>query len=50
MAQIMRPARPRNGLLATDGKPHPLQDTLLAVTLVLGVISSSPPASPVCTC
>ncbi|EGG46048.1 MULTISPECIES: hypothetical protein [Streptomyces] len=39
MAQIMRPARPRNGLLATDGKPHPLQDTLLAVTLVLGVIS-----------
>ncbi len=24
-------------LLATDGKPHPLQDTLLAVTLVLGL-------------
>ena len=24
-------------LLATDNKPHPLQDTLLAVTLVLGV-------------
>ncbi len=23
--------------LATDGKPHPLQDTLLAVTLVLGL-------------
>ena len=24
-------------LFATDNKPHPLQDTLLAVTLVLGV-------------
>ena len=24
-------------LFATDHKPHPLQDTLLAVTLVLGV-------------
>jgi vacuolar-type H+-ATPase subunit I/STV1 len=39
MAQIMRPAKPRTGLLATDGKPHPLQDTLLAVTLVLGVLA-----------
>ncbi|MER6327074.1 hypothetical protein, partial [Streptomyces coelicoflavus] len=39
MAQIMRPARPRTGLLATDGKPHPLQDALLAVTLVLGVLA-----------
>ncbi|MYU25465.1 hypothetical protein [Streptomyces sp. SID8352] len=39
MAQIMRPAKPRTGILATDGKPHPLQDTLLAVTLVLGVLS-----------
>ncbi|WP_217142172.1 hypothetical protein [Streptomyces sp. AC627_RSS907] len=39
MAQIMRSAKPRTGLLATDGKPHPLQDTLLAVTLVLGVLA-----------
>ncbi|CAM5376570.1 MULTISPECIES: hypothetical protein [unclassified Streptomyces] len=39
MAQIMRPAKPRTGLLATDGKSHPLQDTLLAVTLVLGVLA-----------
>lgn len=39
MAQIMRPAKPRTGLLATDGKPHPLQDTLLAVALVLGVLA-----------
>ncbi|MBT2506699.1 hypothetical protein J7I98_12495 [Streptomyces sp. ISL-98] len=38
MAQAMR----RNNsasLLATDGKPHPLQDTLMAVTLVLGSIA-----------
>ncbi|WP_274560522.1 hypothetical protein [Streptomyces spiramyceticus] len=38
MAQAMR----RNNsasLLATDGKPHPLQDTLMAVTLVLGAIA-----------
>ncbi|MFE9707106.1 hypothetical protein [Streptomyces sp. NPDC005930] len=39
MTQIMRPAKPRTGLLATDGKSHPLQDTLLAVTLVLGVLA-----------
>ncbi|MFE2047524.1 hypothetical protein [Streptomyces sp. NPDC059459] len=39
MAQIMRPAKPRTGLLATDGKPHPLQDTLLAVALVLAVLA-----------
>ncbi|MDT0609715.1 hypothetical protein [Streptomyces lancefieldiae] len=39
MAQIMRPAKPRTGLLATDGKPHPVQDTLLAVSLVLGVLA-----------
>jgi hypothetical protein len=33
--------RPNIGgsLLATDGKPHPLQDTLLWVTAVLGVIA-----------
>ncbi|MFJ8805291.1 hypothetical protein [Streptomyces sp. NPDC102490] len=39
MAQIMRPAKPRTGLLATDGKRHPLQDALLAVTVVLGVLA-----------
>ncbi|MEU1849290.1 hypothetical protein ABZ499_08390 [Streptomyces sp. NPDC019990] len=38
MAQAMRP-NTAGGLFATDGKPHPLQDTLLAVTLVLGVTS-----------
>ncbi|MFF7793660.1 hypothetical protein [Streptomyces sp. NPDC007991] len=36
MAQALRP-NSAGGLFATDGKPHPLQDTLLAVTLVLGV-------------
>ncbi|MFD5700867.1 hypothetical protein [Streptomyces lasiicapitis] len=38
MAQTMR----RNtvgSLFATDGKPHPLQDTLLGVTLALGAIA-----------
>lgn len=38
MAQTMR----RNSsisLFATDGKPHPLQDTLVAVTVVLGLIA-----------
>jgi hypothetical protein len=34
----MRP-NPVGGLFATDGKPHPLQDALLAVTLVLGLTS-----------
>jgi hypothetical protein len=38
MAQAMRP-QPSISLLSTDGKPHPLQDTLLAVTLVLGAVS-----------
>ncbi|MDV5146998.1 hypothetical protein R1T08_23120 [Streptomyces sp. SBC-4] len=38
MAQAMRPD-PGHSLFATDGKPHPLQDTLLAVTLVLGLLS-----------
>ena len=38
MAQAMRP-QPAGSLFATDGKPHPLQDTLLAVTLVLGVVA-----------
>ncbi|CAL9511868.1 hypothetical protein SUDANB176_03669 [Streptomyces sp. enrichment culture] len=38
MAQAMR-SNTAGGLFATDGKPHPLQDTLLAVTLVLGITS-----------
>jgi hypothetical protein len=38
MAQAMR-RRSSVSLFATDGKPHPLQDTLLAVTLVLGTIA-----------
>lgn len=36
MAQAMRP-NTAGSLFATDGKPHPLQDSLLAVTLVLGL-------------
>ncbi|MEV0021981.1 hypothetical protein AB0H45_07090 [Streptomyces atroolivaceus] len=52
MAQTVRPAgsrpathrtsgaRPANGsLFATDGKPHPLQDALMVVTGVLGVLA-----------
>ncbi len=39
MAQITRPARPRTGLLATDGRAHPVPDALLAVTLVFGVLA-----------
>ncbi|MFE5618166.1 hypothetical protein [Streptomyces sp. NPDC056470] len=38
MAQAMRPD-PGHSLLATDGRSHPLQDTLMAVTLFLGVLS-----------
>ncbi|MDQ1595373.1 hypothetical protein ACFWWC_03315 [Streptomyces sp. NPDC058642] len=38
MAQALRP-NTVGGLFATDGKAHPLQDTLLAVTLVLGLTS-----------
>ncbi|MER6995345.1 hypothetical protein [Streptomyces sp. NPDC000410] len=30
---------PTGSLFATDGKPHPLQDTLTAVTLVLGMVA-----------
>jgi hypothetical protein len=30
---------PTVSLFATDGKPHPLQDTLMAVTLVLGALA-----------
>ncbi|MER5469506.1 hypothetical protein ABZX90_14010 [Streptomyces sp. NPDC002935] len=38
MAQVMRPST-TGSLFATDGKPHPLQDTLLAVTLVCGILA-----------
>ncbi|AVH57697.1 MULTISPECIES: hypothetical protein [Streptomyces] len=38
MAQVLRP-NTTGSLFATDGKPHPLQDTLLAVTLALGILS-----------
>jgi hypothetical protein len=38
MAQTMR-RRPPVSLFATDGKAHPLQDTLLGVTLVLGALA-----------
>ncbi|KJK40178.1 membrane protein [Streptomyces variegatus] len=38
MAQALRP-NTAGGLFASDGKPHPLQDALLAVTLVLGLTS-----------
>ncbi|MEU1276952.1 hypothetical protein [Streptomyces sp. NPDC005805] len=32
--------RPSSGsLLASDGKPHPLQDSLMAATLVLGAVA-----------
>ncbi|RKT05726.1 hypothetical protein BX286_3733 [Streptomyces sp. 3211.6] len=37
MAQAMD--RPPISLLATDGKPHPLQDALVAVTLILGAVA-----------
>ncbi|MFI9611097.1 hypothetical protein ACIHCM_05280 [Streptomyces sp. NPDC052023] len=38
MAQALRP-NTAGSLLATDGRPHPVQDALLAVTLLLGVVS-----------
>ncbi|WP_327324752.1 hypothetical protein OG735_21250 [Streptomyces sp. NBC_01210] len=38
MAQAMR-RQSSVSLFATDGKPHPLQDTLMAVTLVLGAVA-----------
>ncbi|GHH82644.1 hypothetical protein [Streptomyces capitiformicae] len=38
MAQTSRP-NIAGSLLATDNKPHPVQDTLLAVTLLLGAVS-----------
>ncbi|MFG2882935.1 hypothetical protein ACGFYV_11640 [Streptomyces sp. NPDC048297] len=36
--QALRP-NTAGSLFATDGKAHPLQDALMAVTLVLGVLS-----------
>ncbi|MEU3981539.1 hypothetical protein AB0F77_15765 [Streptomyces sp. NPDC026672] len=36
MAQALRP-NTAGSLFATDGKPHPLQDALLAVTAALGL-------------
>ncbi|MFE9092712.1 hypothetical protein [Streptomyces sp. NPDC007264] len=36
MAQVLRPST-TGSLFATDGKPHPVQDTMLGVTLVLGI-------------
>ncbi|MEU9058185.1 hypothetical protein AB0D13_04600 [Streptomyces sp. NPDC048430] len=52
MAQTLRPAghrhpsrqtssdrRPTGSLFATDGKPHPLQETLMVVTGVLGILA-----------
>jgi hypothetical protein len=38
MAQAMR-RQSSVSLFSTDGKPHPLQDTLVAVTLVLGALA-----------
>ncbi|CAL9479544.1 hypothetical protein SUDANB6_03009 [Streptomyces sp. enrichment culture] len=39
MAQALRPNTAGGGLFATDGRPHPRQDALLAATLVLGLVS-----------
>lgn len=36
MAQALRP-NTAGSLFATDDRPHPLQDALVAVTLVLGI-------------
>lgn len=38
MAQVLRP-NTAGSLFATDGKAHPMQDTLLGVTLLLGAIA-----------
>ncbi|MGW2076668.1 hypothetical protein ACWCOW_07065 [Streptomyces sp. NPDC001939] len=38
MAQAMRP-NTTTSLFATDGKPHPLQDSLVAVAMILGAIA-----------
>ncbi|MFI1761718.1 hypothetical protein ACH41H_06590 [Streptomyces sp. NPDC020800] len=36
--QALRPTT-AGSLFATDGKPHPVQDTLMVATLVLGVLA-----------
>ncbi|GHD85138.1 hypothetical protein [Streptomyces naganishii] len=46
MAQITRSTKTGNGLLATDGRPHPLQNGLLAVSGVLAAISVATAAFP----
>ncbi|MET9884570.1 hypothetical protein ABZZ20_15775 [Streptomyces sp. NPDC006430] len=38
MAQAMR-RQSSISLFATDGKPHPLQDTLVAITVALGAVA-----------
>ncbi|MFJ6720779.1 hypothetical protein [Streptomyces sp. NPDC091259] len=38
MAQAMR-RQSSISLFATDGKPHPLQDTLMAATVILGMVA-----------
>ncbi|MFD0024947.1 hypothetical protein [Streptomyces sp. NPDC058382] len=38
MAHTVR-SRPTVSLFATDGRPHPLQDALVLVTLVLGALA-----------
>ncbi|MEU2024465.1 hypothetical protein ABZ565_20310 [Streptomyces sp. NPDC016469] len=38
MAHVTR-TRPSVSLFATDGRPHPLQDALVLVTLVLGALA-----------
>ncbi|WP_149181552.1 hypothetical protein [Streptomyces sp. TRM49041] len=38
MAQVSQ-RHPSSSLFATDGKRHPLQDTLMVVTLVLGALA-----------
>ncbi|MFE2735906.1 hypothetical protein [Streptomyces sp. NPDC059349] len=38
MAQAVRPST-TTSLFATDGKPHPLQDSLVAVAMILGAIA-----------
>ncbi|MFE1749840.1 hypothetical protein [Streptomyces anandii] len=46
MAQMMRSTKPSNGLLATDGKPHPLQNGLLAVSGILAAVAAATAAFP----
>lgn len=38
MAQTVR-TRPSVSLFATDGRPHPVQDVLVVVTVVLGALA-----------